>query len=412
MIYLKTATTTIPLLEKTSKSQPFSYNVYHQTFTDMNDGQPLGLEAQEILVNLRPLDLNIPFQTVTDVSFDNVTWQKVIAIKVLDVNLPFKGAHYPLTLRILASPLRIGTAHASGDKWGLASTTLANAGNHQAYAKLIYYAPRYYFSLLQKLVDFAGSSITFTNAASKIYGGVSYPANTPVFDEGLVVLSGDVPSLTIPNYTSGTILLKIKWKTGTVAHRYIFTSPTFNLCIDKSTQKITLEGGPHNLSCSYNNTAYEAGQVYLIGLQWTASHTYLAVAKWDSTNLTFEAASIATANEAVTTTFGVTYLGYVAASPTQFLGDAISDFILYDYQVASWTTAKYVLGLSPLQFNDFYITNKTAGIITYDSGKLVDGNGNDITGLTSGMPMVDGTIAMSAGLSAKWSAEIDDTYFP
>ena len=195
MIYLKTLSQTYPLPERTSVSQAMDYFSYHQPFTDLNYGDLLGLVPQELTVQLRPEDLSIPFHDVIYVSFDNVTWQKVIAIKTIDFGLPFKGAHYPLALRIVVSPLRLGTTHASGNKWGLASTTLVNAGNHAAYAKLIYNAPRLYFPLVQNLVDFAGSSIALTNASTKVYGGVSYPANTPVFDEGLLIATDDVAFL-------------------------------------------------------------------------------------------------------------------------------------------------------------------------------------------------------------------------
>jgi hypothetical protein len=73
---------------------------------------------------------------------------------------------------------------------------------------------------------------------------------------------------------------------------------------------------------------------------------------------------------------------------------------------------KYVLTLNALKFNDFYITNKTAGTITYDEGKLTDEDGNDISGLTSGDLVEEGIITMTEGLSAKWTAEIKDCFFP
>lgn len=73
---------------------------------------------------------------------------------------------------------------------------------------------------------------------------------------------------------------------------------------------------------------------------------------------------------------------------------------------------KYVLNLDSLKWNDLYIVNRTAGAITFDEGKLTDEDGNDISGLTSGNPPTDGDIEMTEGLSAKWTAEIKDTYFP
>jgi hypothetical protein len=73
---------------------------------------------------------------------------------------------------------------------------------------------------------------------------------------------------------------------------------------------------------------------------------------------------------------------------------------------------KYVLTLNPLRFNNFYIANKTAGVITFDEGKLIDEGDNDISGLVSGTLLEEGIIEMLEGLSAKWTAEVKDTYFP
>jgi hypothetical protein len=276
MIYLKTLSQTYSLPERTSVSQAMDYFSYHRPFTDLNYGTLLGLVAQEITVQLRPVDLSIPFNDVIYMSFDNVTWQKVIAIKLLDFNLPFKRAHYPLALRIIASPLRFGTSHASGNIWGLNATpNLANAGNHTAYAKLVYYAPRLYFPLVQNLVDFAGSSIALTNAASKTYQGVSYPANTPVFDEGLVITSNDVASLNITSYVSGTLLLKIRYKGQSLQNpRTILITDDFELQLDRIQQTINLlKGGVLKLSVIYLNDAYENGRTYFIGIKWDADNT-------------------------------------------------------------------------------------------------------------------------------------------
>jgi len=73
---------------------------------------------------------------------------------------------------------------------------------------------------------------------------------------------------------------------------------------------------------------------------------------------------------------------------------------------------KYVLTLNALRFNDFYIANKTAGIITFDEGKLTDEDDNDISGFVSGTLLEEGIIEMTEGLSAKWTAEIKDCFFP
>jgi hypothetical protein len=171
-----------------------------------------------------------------------------------------------------------------------------------------------------------------TNASSKTYGGVSYPANTPIFDEGLLITSNDVASLNISNYTSGTLLLKIKYKgQNTGSPRTILKNSNFELWLDKINQTINLTQGGNTLSVNYVNDGYENGTMHLIGIKWNATNTYLAVAQWDSVNLTFDTNSLQTMNGAFTLTFGSTYIGSNGLS--QWLGDSIQDFILYDYNI-------------------------------------------------------------------------------
>jgi hypothetical protein len=391
---------------------------YHIPYSAQNFAASLGLKFQEITITgFIQNRTDLPFDKIAQISFDNwATYQTVYLNIGPDFQTVPSGFYIPFTLTLIVSPLRLGTSHASGDLWGLTSTNLTQTGNYKGYPKITYYAPRLYFPLTQNLIDFTGSSITFTNANSKTYGGVSYPANTPIFDEGLLITSNDVASLNISNYTSGTLLLKIKYKgQNTGSPRTILKNSNFELQLDKTNGYVKLIQGANTLQVAYSNSTYEAGSVYLIGIQWNSTNTYLSVAKWDSTNLTFDSATLQTTSGAFTLTFGSTYIG--STGTAQWLGDSTSSLILYDYQVLNWTTAKYNITLNPLKFNNFYIANKTAGTITYENGILTDENGNDVSGLVSGSliefaPSVSTQVQMSDGLSAKWNCEVKDTYFP
>jgi hypothetical protein len=244
MIYLKSLTTTYLIDAHRNQTQDERGIIYNYPFTDVSDSIRTGLNPQRISFTPYITNLStIPWRDIILIGFDNVTWQKVLFMDFSFNSIPGGGV-YPFTVNMLISPLRLGASHASGNKWGLASTTLANAGDHTAYAKLIYNAPRLYFPLVQNLVDFAGSSIALTNASTKVYGGVSYPANTPIFDEGFVIASNDVVSLNIPGYVAGTLLLKIKYKGQSLLNpRTILKTANFELQLDRIAQTINLVRG-------------------------------------------------------------------------------------------------------------------------------------------------------------------------
>jgi hypothetical protein len=244
MIYLKSLTTAYSVDAHRNQTQDESGVIYNYPFTDLSNSIRIGLNPQRISFTPYITNLStIPWRDIISISFDNVTWQKVLFMDFSFNTIPGGGV-YPFTVNMIISPLRLGTAHASGNMWGLTSTTLANAGDHTAYAKLVYYAPRYYFPLLQNLVDFAGSSIALINASTKTYGGVSYPANTPIFDEGLVIASNDVASLTITDYVAGTLLLKIKYKGQNLLNpRTILKTANFDLQLNRIAQTINLVRG-------------------------------------------------------------------------------------------------------------------------------------------------------------------------
>jgi len=394
------------------------YYSYHIPFTAMNYANSLGLKFQEITISgFLSTKSDIPFQNISKLSFDNFsTYQNVFAVSTLDFQTVPVGFYIPFVASLIVAPLRYGTLRSSTGLWGLASTSLTNSGNYKTYPRIVYYAPRFYFPLTLNLIDFAGSSITFTNSNSKTYGGVSYSANTPIFDEGLVITTNDIATLNISSYTSGTLLLKIKYKAqNTSSPRTILKNSNFELQLDTTNGYIKLISGSNTLQVAYSNSIYEAGNVYIIGIQWNASNTYLAAAKWDSTNMKFDTSTLQTTSGAFSLAFGSTYIGSNGSG--NWLGDAISDFILYDYQVLNLTTTSYNFTLNPLNFSGLYIANKTAGVITYQNGTLLDENGNDITGLVSGAPFefqpsTSTTIRLLDGLSGKWDVSINDTYYP
>jgi len=405
MIYLQTDTTTYQIDAQRSHTQSERVTFYNYPFQDEGGSIRRGLNLQEVSFTPSIEDVNtIPFKDVKYISFDNQTWQKVYSVDFSWNSVP-TGIKYPFTVNMTISPLRLGAEHSYLGLWDYATQSVSQNGNHNSPVKITYYAPQFYFPFQQSLVDFVGSSVTFTRGSTKTYNGVTYQANEPVFDNGLYIGTNDVASLNIPSTSEGTLLLKIRYKEGS-GDRNILTTSNFTLWIDETNQQIKLTQGPNTLSVSYST--YESGGTWLVGIQWDALNTYLAFGEWDDTNLTF--ISPATDSGAFTISFESTYLG--SSGTDSWLGDIISDFIIYDYKITNWTTATYHFTLEPLNWNNFYISNQTAGKIIFEEGRLTDANGTDITGLTSGtiIELISDDVQMKGGLSGRWDVEVKDCY--
>jgi hypothetical protein len=195
------------------KNDVASYS-YHIPFTASNYARSLGLKLQEItLTGFVKNKTDIPWDHIQYISFDDQdTLQKVFVVGGVNFGTVPPGFWIPFSISLLVSPLRIGTYQGTSSLFGYTSTTLTQYGNYTAYAGLTYYAPRFFFPLKTSLIDFAGRSLTFTNPNSKTYNGVSYPANTPIFDNGLYLgNSSDVVQWTPYNSTTQTIALQIRY---------------------------------------------------------------------------------------------------------------------------------------------------------------------------------------------------------
>jgi hypothetical protein len=571
MIYLKSLTTTYLIDAHRNQTQDERGIIYNYPFTDLSDSIRIGLNPQRISFTPYITNLStIPWRDIISISFDNVTWQKILFMDFSFNTIPGGGV-YPFTVNMIISPLRLGMTHASGNIWGLNATpNLVNAGNHTAYAKLVYYAPRLYFPLVQNLIDFAGSSIALTNVSTKTYQGVSYPANTPIFNEGLYLSNefADVAKLTFYNTTVHTIIAQIKstryptdWVIGSGGITNLLTANQSNAETDTTGMdssggtfsRTTTAGEFYAGIAGFKLVSTGAGNIYIctdpisagvtagkyyafsvyakastvaknwyIRIVWfDAADGYLDVTAttsvaasisftrlfvigkapataakyrvdvmllatvagdtlyidnlmleqinettikvWDdgSTNclwidipnsllvwkdyvntfwVDFPTIQFLTENSAQVrqvVTIVVTHNGDIKGLHCKYEGGAFDDstsdaldalvwtnemtlgrfdgslfnLIQYNYILIATEYGDLDFSLDALKFNDFYITNKTAGTIIYDEGKLTDEDGNDISGLTSGDLLEEGIITMTEGLSARWTAEIKDTYF-
>jgi len=90
----------------------------------------------------------------------------------------------------------------------------------------------------------------------------------------------------------------------------------------------------------------------------------------------------------------------------------LNNLIQYNYVLTAANYGDLNFTLDPLNWNDFYIENTTAGTIIFEDLNLTEENDIDITGLCSGeiIDLTAGNVEMNGGLSAKWQIEIKDCY--
>lgn len=571
MIYLKDSSSNVySFYGHVVYRQNVSGYGYHIPFSAVNFASSLGLELQEIEVVYYGDRGDFNFDDIVEFSTDNSTWQKVYYMSGVNWESVPSGFKTAFIISYIVSPLRLGASHSSGTKWGLTSTSLTTSGNRTAYAKITYQAPRYYFPLAQNLVDFAGASISFTSTGEKTRRGVVYPANTPIFDEGLYLGNefNDEAKFTFANLTAHTIIAQIKstrypsdWVAGG-SEGNMLTANQSNA--ETSTEGMTGGGGTFSRTTTAGeyyagnagfkvvstatddiyicpsdrlSTGITAGKYYCFSVYAKSSNTsknwYVRINWYDASHalisystttiqpssatwtrlfvigkapentveclplVLVQSASVEDAlyvdnlmferlndenltvwddgvknklyidvpngllkwtdyTSAVSCTFPVEYffqenssysrkkitivavhngttkelhckyeggsfydgsgtLNDLSWSNEITLGrfdGSLANLVQYPYVLTSSEYNNLNFASEPLRFNDFYIANITPGTIVYDEGKLTDENGNEITGLYSGVPVEEGTIEFKEGLSARWSVEAQDTYFP
>ena len=99
------------------------------------------------------------------------------------------------------------------------------------------------------------------------------------------------------------------------------------------------------------------------------------------------------------------------------LEGSLANLVLYDYALASGEYQAMDYSLAPIRLDNLFVINKYAGTITKTSDRrLVNAAGVDVSGLLSGADTpVTGTpvtVALTAGLSARWYLEVKRTDTP
>lgn len=191
---------------------------YHIPYSSIVGMMRLGLGAQKITVSGDALDMSAClWHDVVAISFDSGTSYQTVYFAGIPYTSDCWSGIYPYALSLLASPLREGAIvryPTTGYLWGNQGIAgVSQAGNVSAFPAIHYLAPLFYAPLSNTLIDFTGQGVSFARASAKVHNGVTYPANVPIFDNGLYLASDtaqDVATWTPPASTLRTIAMQIK----------------------------------------------------------------------------------------------------------------------------------------------------------------------------------------------------------
>lgn len=416
MIQIKDSNNTIyDIVGDLKIAQPIAGYVGALPAFDVAVGKQIGILPQSATLQVLTQTLNeVPLFDIKYISRDNgVTWQKVFFVENVQWALPPQGWHYHFIVHLYVSSARLGATHTYNSVWGHTSVAVAQNGNHTAPVKLTYNAPVFFAPLLQSIVDFAGQSIDYT-APARSYGGVSYDANQPIFDEGLYYSGQEKANFALAGvYSNYTLVLLLRYKSGAYA-KTICKINGAPLYWTSATQLELYGAAAHDVA--YPQTDYEAGKPVMVVITHKSDGTgQLICGVYDeANNVIVNPQSVAFTDTTLNDLQGTLYIGYDGGTDI-ISGHSIANIALYGYEVPNAATAEWVFTLAPLQFNDLYITNVTAGPIVYQEGMLTDAEGNSLQPYVSGNPLVaesSDTITMQAGLSGLWSVEVQDVYVP
>lgn len=394
---------------------------YHIPFSSIVGMMRLGLGIQKITVSGDALDMSAClWHDVVAISFDSGTSYQAVYFAGVPYTSDCWSGIYPYALSLLASPLREGAAvryPASGYKWGNQSIAgISQAGNVSAFPTIHFLAPLFYAPLSNTLIDFAGQAVAFERFGSKVHAGVTYPSDTPIFDNGLYIGSDtaqDFARWTPPVSTVRTVVMQIK-KTNAVSWDFSIWANAVvarnNVLIDTSNNLIKWSDGTTTVSAVFPTAAYLSGAVtdivliedtshavtvavHAAGGSWTSATGTLAALLWNSSFILGQ------------------YGDGVTRNP---LEGSISNLIQYGYVLSSAEYQALAYSSLSLLFNGLYIGNRYAGEIVKGSDRrLVNANSSDISALLGGSDIAIGsaavTIAQSQGLSARWYVEVKRT---
>jgi hypothetical protein len=351
----------------------------------------------------------VDWQHINGISLDSGTSYQTVVFSSVDWQDDRWSSIYPFTLTLVAYVQRVGAsvriplADASpAYKWGAQSLTLvAHGGNANASPKITLLPPLLHFPLSQSLASYEGTGITFTRAAAKTHGGISYGINTPAYDNGLYLASDtstDVGKLTFTTATVRSISMQVK-KTYAAGgdHLTVWTAAKNKLTIDcqAGTDTISWTDDTTTVTATFPSSDWDAGTLIDIVVIDGASHA-----------VTLAVHAAGGAWEVHTGTLAAIEWPELTLGP---LEGSIANLTEFDYALTSAEYQALVYSLAPWQFNTLRIPLRYAGTTVKDGQTLVIA-GSDHSGLLGGSDVAVGaanvTLTEAGGVSCRWYAEL------
>lgn len=176
-----------------------SVDTFHQCNTPFSQVYPEGLEFTKHTITGSVLSKTVcDWQNIVAISYDGGTsWQTCLFVSIIFSDDRWSGI-YPYTLTLLVSPNRYGTSYSSSTVFGHVAVSIpAHVGN--PICRLTYLGPSLYVPLQTGLAAVDGvQAVSFSRAAAETYNGVVFASQTPVYDNGLVIDTGNEVSVSLP----------------------------------------------------------------------------------------------------------------------------------------------------------------------------------------------------------------------
>jgi hypothetical protein len=390
-------------------TQTFAHD--HPSFSK-NTGQRMELYPQTLAVKLVAVlwsAVTVRLQDTRQVSVDGVKWWSVDPLTIqIDEELELPDAvGRNVTVHFDIGPFAEGTQTTGADNFGLVTCpAIHQAGPSIGKLGLVYEGPLTYYPLLTSLAGVSGGQVTFLRATTRIYGGVSYAPNIPIFDVGLALDTDERASITIPAGTHTILVKLLPEATGlpTTGTGTILSASGLKLTIAWATSTVTLTDGVHSASATFTPADVTSGLLILAQIGATA---YVATSKVGGTKVQGSVSGFTTTISADLTA----YLGHDnGVNPLAACLAHISCWS-YDLQALAWVAAP---SAAPVTVGKVQVPQVIPGTWTLETNRrLFDSTGKDWSYLVSGdqqdVGTTDVTVTMTAGLAARWHAFARDT---
>ena len=354
----------------------------------------------------------VRLQDAVAVSINGSTWWAVDPLTIqIDEELELPDTvGIGVTVHFDIGPFAVGTQTTGANCYGLVNCPgIHQHGSAISKVGLVYEGPLLYVPLQTNLVSVDGKGVTFARSGSRTYGGVSYPANIPVFDRGIAITSGETAQLTLPGGTVSLLLMLYPDETAlpTSGTGMLLAGTNLELSIEWATPSLVLNDlQGHTATLAFTRSDIANGLLVMVALGSTA---YLACATIGGTKLETSVAGFVKTSIAGDSVFT---LGHKTSAYQPEI--CLSHLSCWSYSLQPYAWKGSAPTAAPVVIGDVVIPQRVPGTITvWPDRRMTDAANRDWSYLLGGdLKDVGGTnvtVAMTAGLPARWHAFVQDT---